>query len=152
MSTATHVKHDTRRRRFFPFTLMRFRGLRGGTTGDVSVVARSRKVLEVQLGEDWVQFKREDVFALMNAIQAFLAFDEKFRERVMRLELAPDERRILDELIAAYKLSEEGRADAHERRDEDEASTSGEATSADDDESAPTHPAHAARKPRRRSN
>lgn len=139
------TRNDPRRRRFFPFTLQRFRGLRGGSTGDVTVLARSRKLLEIQLGGDWVQFQRDDAIALLCALQAFIAFDEEFRERVLKLELTPENRAKLEELIAAYKRSEEGRRDARDVRDEADEAAEVEAAAATDE---PTP----ARRPRRRHN
>jgi hypothetical protein len=138
------VRNDPRRRRFFPFVLQRFRGLRGGMTGDVTVLARSRKLMEIQLGDDWVQLHRDDAIALMCAVHAFLAFDDEFHDRILKLEMSPEERARLEELIAAYKRSDEGQSDARDARDA-AAEIAAEEADAVVDEPAP-------RRPRRRHN
>jgi hypothetical protein len=161
MSNVTISRNESRRRRFFPYELVRLDNVNGATGDDVTIIANSRHQLEIQVGDDWVQFSRSDVLTLVNAFNAFLAFDGKFRERVLRLELSINERRSLDELLRHYDMSEEARRAAHEARDEAEndgdgdgdVSTSGASTSsASDDEVEPAAPApHHARKPRRRN-
>jgi hypothetical protein len=145
--TTTQVFQNKRRSRFFPYRLARFAHLRGGTAGDVTLLARSRKLLEIQLGDDWVQLDRKDVVELLHAVRTFLALDAERRTEVMLVEVTAAERQRMEEVIAAMQAAGEAGAEGAHAGDGDAAD---EVQAVDDDVPAPRATTH--RKPRRRTN
>lgn len=73
MATATQqkTKHQA-----FPRKLGRFINLEGGLYGSLDLVAITADVLELQTGEDFVRFDREQATNLRDTLDKFLAFDK----------------------------------------------------------------------------
>ena len=86
MPTAT--QHRNRPSRPYPRKLGRFINLGGGLYGSLDVVARDPHHLELQTGEDFIWFDREQAKNLRDTIDRFLAFHVHSRaaEEVEHLE------------------------------------------------------------------
>ncbi len=56
-------------------------GLEGGAYGEIVLKAITRHQMELDLGNEFVLFTREQVCALRDAIHCFLELDERFAER-----------------------------------------------------------------------
>jgi len=55
----------------FPQTLIRFQGLEGGVYGTLTLVARDRDTLEIQLGNDFVRINAEGASQIAQALELF---------------------------------------------------------------------------------
>lgn len=118
MPTAT--QHRNRPSRPYPRKLGRFINLGGGLYGSLDVVARDPHHLELQTGEDFIWFDREQAKNLRDTIDRFLAFHVHSRaaEEVEHLEerIEHEEREDeLNELPAGEEVQEEA-APARRRR------------------------------------
>jgi hypothetical protein len=65
-----------RARRPFPRKLGRFINLEGGLYGTLDLVAITDELLELQTGEDFIRFDREQAKNLRDTIDKFLAFEK----------------------------------------------------------------------------
>lgn len=68
-SIQTHP-HERMRRRY-PYVLVAFSHLPGGQYGDVRFIAKNRNEVEMQLGDEYVVFNRDEIRALITALEAF---------------------------------------------------------------------------------
>jgi hypothetical protein len=73
MATTQQMKTKHAR---FPRKLGRFLNLEGGLYGSLDLVALTADQLELQTGEDFVRFDREQATNLRDAIDKFLALDK----------------------------------------------------------------------------
>lgn len=67
--------------REFPRQLVRLSGLEGGAYGEIVLKAITRRQMELDLGNEFVLFNREQACALREAVHHFLELEERFEER-----------------------------------------------------------------------
>jgi hypothetical protein len=72
MATAAQKK----KHHAFPRKLGRFINLEGGLYGALDIVAITREVLELQTGEDFIRFDRDQATNLRDTLDKFLSFDK----------------------------------------------------------------------------
>ncbi len=65
----------------FPRQIARLSGLEGGAYGEIVLKAITRRQMELDLGNEFVLFTRDQACALRDAVHRFLEFDERFEER-----------------------------------------------------------------------
>jgi hypothetical protein len=71
MPTTQKAKHH-----HFPRKLGRFINLEGGLYGTLDMVAITADLLELQTGEDFIRFDRDQAANLRDTLDKFLAFDK----------------------------------------------------------------------------
>jgi hypothetical protein len=74
MATATQQKT---KQHAFPRKLGRFINLEGGLYGTLDMVAITADLLELQTGEDFIRFDRDQATNLRDTLDKFLAFDKR---------------------------------------------------------------------------
>ena len=84
------MKHHHRRRPF-PRSVAKIMGL-GGTSGDVTLTARSRHSLELQIGNEYVDVSRPKVEQWRDALQRFLDFERFTDEELLNVEVVEEVR------------------------------------------------------------
>ena len=79
--------------REFPRQIARLAGLEGGAYGEIVLKAITRRQMELDLGNEFVLFTREQACALRDAVHCFLELDERHEERgeVKEIEHAIEE-------------------------------------------------------------
>jgi hypothetical protein len=75
MPTTQKIKHP-----HFPRKLGRFINLEGGLYGTLDMVAITADLLELQTGEDFIRFDRDQAANLRDTLDRFLAFDKHAEE------------------------------------------------------------------------
>ena len=65
----------------FPRQIARLSGLEGGAYGEIFLKAITRRQMELDLGNEFVLFTREQACALRDAVHYFLELDERHEER-----------------------------------------------------------------------
>jgi hypothetical protein len=81
MATANARQQQRTKHRAFPRKLGRFINLEGGLYGALDIVAITDDVLELQTGEDFVRFDREQATNLRDTIDKFLALEKHEHRR-----------------------------------------------------------------------
>ena len=67
--------------REFPRTVARLSGLEGGAYGEIVLKAITRHQMELDLGNEFVLFNREQACALKDAVHTFLELEVRAEER-----------------------------------------------------------------------
>ena len=65
----------------FPQQIARLTGLEGGAYGEIVLKAITRRQMELDLGNEFVLFNREQACALRDAVHHFLELEERHEER-----------------------------------------------------------------------
>ena len=104
--------------REFPRTVARLMGLEGGAYGEILLKAVTRHQLELDLGNEFVLFNREQACALRDAVLAFLELaphkEERHEER--REDRHGENHEVQDIAHAIEELAEEIVQEARPRR------------------------------------
>jgi hypothetical protein len=77
---ATAATARTTKHKRFPRKMGRFINLEGGLYGTLDIVAITDKLLEMQTGEDFIRFDRDQATNLRDTIDKFLAFEHHHDE------------------------------------------------------------------------
>ena len=67
--------------REFPRQIARLTGLEGGAYGEIVLKAITRRQMELDLGNEFVLFNREQACVLRDAVHHFLELEERHEER-----------------------------------------------------------------------
>ena len=65
----------------FPRQIARLSGLEGGAYGEIFLKAITRRQMELDLGNEFVLFTREQATALRDAVHCFLELEERHEQR-----------------------------------------------------------------------
>ena len=93
--------------REFPQQIARLTGLEGGAYGEIVLKAITRRQMELDLGNEFVFFNREQACALRDAVHHFLELEEHREER-------RDERR--EEKAVEHAIEEVAEEIVHDAR------------------------------------
>lgn len=93
--------------REFPQQIARLTGLEGGAYGEIVLKAITRRQMELDLGNEFVLFNREQACVLRDAVHHFLELEERHEER-------REERR--EEKVIEHAIEEVADEIAHDAR------------------------------------
>ena len=75
------MKNQRQHHHQFPQPLVRLSGLEGGAYGEIYLKALSRHRVELDLGNEFVTFDREQVREVKDALCRFLEMEERYEEQ-----------------------------------------------------------------------